>query len=123
DCGLTVRLTGARRAFGRWRPLTIPWRHVTGVRPGSDVAGRYPGMRWGVSTHIPGVITIGSFRRNGSREFWDVADPDRTIVVELGGEKYHRLVLEVDDPVHAITDIDERAAAARARGADTGKMA
>jgi hypothetical protein len=30
--------------------------------------------------------------------FWDVHDPDRTVVIELDHERFARLVLEVEDP-------------------------
>lgn len=105
DTHLTIRLTGARRAFGRWRPLAVPLAAVRAVRVDPAAARAFPGARWGVATNIPGVVNIGSFRRGGRRDFWDVADPDRAIVVELDGARYDRLLLEVDDPEAAAAAI------------------
>jgi hypothetical protein len=108
DTHLTIQLTGARRVFGRWRPLTVPWSHVAGVRVDREAAQAFPGMRWGVASNIPGVLNLGSFRRDGRLDFWDVADPERAIVIELVDEKYDRLILEVDDPAAAVATISER---------------
>jgi len=35
---------------------------------------------------------------DGEHAFWDVHDPDRTVVVELDHERFAKLVLEVEDP-------------------------
>jgi hypothetical protein len=49
-------------------------------------------------THVPGVITAGTFYQEGERVFWDVHDPESTVVIQLKDERYVRLVIEVDDP-------------------------
>lgn len=108
DIGLTVTLIGARRVVGRIRPLTIPWHNVSDARLGSAEARRFPGIRWGVSSYIPGILALGSFRTLRTRDFWDVTKPVNAIVVELTGHKYDRLIIEVDDPqatVAAITAV------------------
>ncbi|MEU6860943.1 hypothetical protein AB0B28_18965, partial [Glycomyces sp. NPDC046736] len=69
DRHLVVRLHGARRAFGRWRPLAVPWANVTGVRADPGQARRFPGAKWGVGSNIPGVVNVGSFMREGRRDF------------------------------------------------------
>ena len=33
--------------------------------------------------------------------FWDVRDPDKTIVVSLDHERYKKLIIEVADPAEA----------------------
>ncbi|WP_329080715.1 MULTISPECIES: hypothetical protein [unclassified Streptosporangium] len=105
---LVVQLQGLRQMFGRWRPLTIPWTHVKGASIDERVARSFPGVRWGVSSHIPGVITLGSFRRDRHRHFWDVRDPRKAVIIELTDEKYDRLILEVTDPIAAAAAINER---------------
>jgi hypothetical protein len=35
---------------------------------------------------------------DGEHAFWDVHDPDRTVVIELDHERFANLVLEVEDP-------------------------
>lgn len=107
DTGLTVTVTGYRRALGRWRPLPVAWHHVVSARPAGKAARGLPGARWGWATTIPGVIHVGSFRHVGSRDSWDVARPASAIVIELTGHKYDRLIVEVDDPAAVLAAIGE----------------
>ena len=38
-------------------------------------------------TNIPGVLTAGTFYQHGKRVFWDVHNPDNTVVIELKDEQ------------------------------------
>jgi hypothetical protein len=49
---------------------------------------------------VPEVITAGTFFQDGDRVFWDVHDPEKTVVIRLEDERYARLVIEVEDPLH-----------------------
>jgi hypothetical protein len=49
-------------------------------------------------TNIPGVLTAGTFYQHGKRVFWDVHNPDNTVVIELKDERYNELIVEVADP-------------------------
>jgi hypothetical protein len=49
-----------------------------------------------------GVITAGTFYQDGKRVFWDVHNPDNTVVIELRDERYNQLVVEVADPNAAV---------------------
>ena len=51
---------------------------------------------------MPGVITAGTFYQDGERVFWDVHDPEKTIVIDLHDERYNELVVEADDPEAAM---------------------
>ncbi|MGA7049395.1 MAG: hypothetical protein WBP65_14030 [Candidatus Sulfotelmatobacter sp.] len=53
-------------------------------------------------TNVPGVITAGTFYQDGERVFWDVHDPEKTIVIDLHDERYNELVVEADDPEAAM---------------------
>jgi hypothetical protein len=55
-----------------------------------------------------GVITAGTFYQEGERVFWDVHDPEKTVVIQLGDERYARLVIEVDDPRATVAAIQGR---------------
>lgn len=55
---------------------------------------------------IPGVLTAGTFYQADGAVFYDVHDPERTIVLELDHEHYRRLVVEVADPPAAVAAID-----------------
>jgi hypothetical protein len=39
--------------------------------------------------------------------FWDVHDPEKTVVIRLKDERYARLVIEVEDPPATVAAIQE----------------
>ena len=43
--------------------------------------------------------------KKGEEVFWDVHDPEKTVVIRLKDEKYSRLVVKVDDPPATVADI------------------
>lgn len=86
--------------------LTIPLAHVRGARADTEVARgwwhgiRAPGTQW------PGVITAGTFYQDGKRVFWDVHEPENTIVLDLADERYDQLIVEVANPASAVQQIE-----------------
>ncbi|HVZ49945.1 MAG TPA: hypothetical protein VG916_14255 [Gemmatimonadaceae bacterium] len=82
--------------------LTIPLSHIAAVKQDDDAAkGWWHGVKVG-GADLPGVITAGSFFRQGRLVFYDVHKPDHTIVVDLAHESYDKLVLQVRDPAAAV---------------------
>jgi len=82
--------------------LEIPLSHIRAVRADPQVAhGWWHGIK-APGTNLPGVITAGTFYQHGKRVFWDVHDPERTIVIELVDERYDELIIEVPDPASAV---------------------
>lgn len=51
-----------------------------------------------VGARIPGLLATGSFGTGDDIQFWYVHRADRVLVVNLIGDNYKRLVLEVSDP-------------------------
>lgn len=49
-------------------------------------------------THVPGLITAGTFKYKGKKLFWDVSKRHNIIVVDLKNEKYDQLNIEVENP-------------------------
>ena len=85
-------------AVGAQEPLGDPLSHVVGAEVDPEIAREWhKGIRAG-GTHVPGVITAGTFYQEGERVFWDVHDPEKTVVIHLKDERYARLVIEVDEP-------------------------
>jgi hypothetical protein len=79
--------------------LDIPLSHVRSARVDPEPArGWWHGIRF-PGTQIPGVLTAGTFYQSDGAVFYDVHDPERTIVLELDHKHYKRLVVEVADPV------------------------
>ena len=93
------------QVFALKSTLEIPLEHVAGVRADPEVArGWWHGVRM-PGTQIPGILTAGTFYQHGQRIFWDVHNPDNTIVIELHDERYNELIVEVADPAAAVSEI------------------
>jgi hypothetical protein len=85
--------------------LEFPLEHVTSVRLDAEAArGWWHGIRL-LGTQVPGLLTAGAFYEQRGVVFYDVHDPDRTIVLELNHERYSRLVVEVQDPAAAVKTV------------------
>ena len=82
--------------------LEIPVAHILAARADPEPArGWWHGLRL-PGTQIPGLLTAGSFYQSGGFVFYDVHDPERTVVIELDHEHYQRLVIEVADPAGVV---------------------
>jgi len=99
---LLLNVRGADKLWAFKSSLEIPLQHVAGIRADPDIArGWWHGFRI-PGTNVPGVITAGTFYQDGKRVFWDVHNPDNTVVIELRDERYNQLVVEVADPNAAV---------------------
>jgi len=108
---LIVHVRGMDRLFALTSRLEVPLSHVVGAEADPEEAHRWwQGIRTG-GTHVPGVITAGTFYQEGERGFWDVHKPEKTGVIQLRDERYSRLVIEVEDPEAAIARVNEAARA------------
>ena len=95
---LVVHVQGMDQLWALKSRLEIPLAHVVGAEVDPEIAREWhKGIRAG-GTHVPGVITAGTFYQDGERVFWDVHDPDKTVVIHLKDERYARLVIEVENP-------------------------
>jgi hypothetical protein len=82
--------------------LEIPVAHIRAVRADPEPArGWWHGLRL-PGTQIPGLLTAGSFYQSDGFVFYDVHDPERTVVIELDHEHYQRLVIEVANPADVV---------------------
>lgn len=94
----TFAVQGWDKLWALKTSLEIPTSHIRAVRVDMDAArGWFHGLRL-PGTEIPGLITAGTFLQRDGAVFFDVRDPDNTIVIELDHEQYKRLVIEVEDP-------------------------
>jgi hypothetical protein len=102
DGKLSLHVRGADKLWAFKSSLEIPLGHIAGVQADAEVArGWWHGIRM-PGTNLPGVITAGTFYQDGNRIFWDVHNPEKTIVIDLHDERYNKLVVEVDDPQTAV---------------------
>ncbi|MEO7087072.1 MAG: hypothetical protein ABI442_19165 [Gemmatimonadaceae bacterium] len=85
--------------------LEIPIAHIRAVRADPEPArGWWHGLRL-PGTQIPGVLTAGTFIQSDGAVFYDVHDPEGTIVIDLDHEHYKSLIVEVADPPAAVAMI------------------
>jgi hypothetical protein len=102
DGNVVLHVRGADKLWALKSSLEIPLAHVTEVRADPAVAhGWWHGIRM-PGTNIPGVLTAGTFYHDGKRVFWDVHNPDNTIVIGLRDERYNEIIVEVADPKAAV---------------------
>jgi hypothetical protein len=108
DSRLHLDVEGFDRFLSLRSHLDIPLSHIRSVRVDPEAArGWWHGLRL-MGSQIPGVVTAGTFYEQGGIVFYDVHDPDGTIVLELDHERYKRLIVEVEAP-EKIRDIIQRA--------------
>ncbi|KFI39329.1 hypothetical protein BACT_0159 [Bifidobacterium actinocoloniiforme DSM 22766] len=70
--------------------------HVLGATEDPGILDQPKGLR-DPGTAVGG-LWAGSFVLQGERSFWNVARPERPVVIQLTGEPYSRLVLGVANP-------------------------
>jgi len=88
--------------------LEIPLNHIEGVMFDPVQVGRW-WHGWKLAgTDVPGLFAAGTFYYHGELVFWDVHHPEHTIVISLNHERYKKLILEVADPEHVVSEIRGR---------------
>ena len=104
---LIVHVEGMDRLIAFRSCLEVPLSHVEGAEVDPEEARR----RWhGIMERgiwVPGPITAGTFYQEGELVFWDVHDPQKTVVIRLKDERYRRLVIEVEDPEATVARVNE----------------
>lgn len=83
--------------------LEIPLAHIKGVHADPKPAmGWFDGLKL-AGTAIPNIFRAGTFYQQGDLVFWDVHNPEKTIVIELEHERLAKLIIEVADPKAAVS--------------------
>ena len=111
DDRLLVRPVGLVRLWALSSGVEVPITAVVDVGV-SERTELVRGQRW-PGTHLPGVLTAGTFRTRGEKALWMVGRNEKVLVIELTDEKYRHLVLGVEDPAAATEAL--RAAMTRER--------
>lgn len=102
---LVVVPRGLDKLWSFTRRITVPLEHVRGATADPGAVAEPKGLR-APGLAVPGK-TSGTFHRDGERTFWNTSNGRDTVVIVLRDERYHRLVLTVDDPravVRAVND-------------------
>ena len=83
--------------------LKVPLDHVRRARIDPYLPVEGPWLGAGRTDLLLGwAVAAGPMTVHGRREFWDVHDPEKAIVIDLRDERFSRLVVEVEDPVGTI---------------------
>lgn len=96
DDRLLVRPVGLVRLWALSSGIDVPMTSVVDVgvspRKGLVKGFRAPG------TYLPGVMTAGTFRSRGERDLWMAGRAESVLVIELHGERYRHVIVQVEDP-------------------------
>jgi hypothetical protein len=117
---LRLQVRGLDRLWAMRSRLDLPLASVRAVRADPRVAR---GLWKGVSapgTHIPGIIIAGTFYQDDKRIFWDVHDPSKTVVIDLVGQRYDQLIIEVHDPDDVVKLLESAMGTAGSAGGGGG---
>ncbi len=109
---LTVEMQGLDKFWSLRSRLELPLANVRGATADPGIARGHHGLRGG-GTHVPGLLTAGTFHQDGDRVFWGVHNAANVVVIELEHERYNRLVIEVDDPRAVVAAIEQAIATRR----------
>ncbi len=74
--------------------------------------GWFQGLKL-AGTDLPNIFRAGTYYQKGELVFWDVHNPENTIVIELEHERYKKLVIQVGDPEQEVKKINSSSGGSR----------
>ena len=101
---LSIEVRGVHKLLALKSRLQFSLSSVSSVRLDPQFADRPLGWK-APGTYIPRIVTAGTFYHDKKRLFWDVSNPDNAVIIELEGEKYQILIVEVEKPGAVATQI------------------
>lgn len=93
---LIVHLTAWESIWALGRSFSVPLAQVRGATEDNGFGGKALGLRI-PGTHIPGLIAAGTFIKDGDMQFVYITRKLKTMVIELTGNEWARLVIGVPD--------------------------
>jgi hypothetical protein len=94
---LIVRLSHLEKAGAMRGDVRVPVSAVRTVRVSDDAWSELEGMR-APGTGWPGVIALGTRRGGGGKQFAAIYRHRRSIVIDLEGTDFARLIVSLNDP-------------------------
>lgn len=94
---LIVTMTGLNKLAALKNRILVPLENVRGATHDPGIVREPKGIR-APGTHVPGLVTAGTFYEAGDRVFWDVTRGEQAIVIELANDRFVRLIVSVEDP-------------------------
>lgn len=104
----TFEVKGLHKLWAFKSQIQIPLKHIRSVRQDAEAlkcwwhGWRAPG------THIPGLITAGTFYEANKRIFWDVHNTEKAVIIDVVHDEYNQLIVEVEDPAAVIALLGEK---------------
>jgi hypothetical protein len=92
---------GLHKLWALKSQITIPKENILKTYPNKEVFNWLDGLKM-PGTHIPGVITAGTYIVKDDTIFYDVTDYSNCIVIELKDEHYSKLIIEVENVEEAL---------------------
>ena len=104
---VAVRIGGIDRLWAVSSGLRIPLGHVrrAAVIDRAEALATASHLRL-PGTYFPGVIRAGTFGVGDRRELWCVRRADRVLMLELEGERYRRVIVEIPDAERVTEEIN-----------------
>jgi hypothetical protein len=102
---LDLSITGIDRLLSLSSGFEIPLSHIRAV--GEDtVTGRraWNGLR-SPGTGIPGFLSAGRYRHDGTTDFLCVRHPGPALAIDLDDERFNRIVVGVADVERSVGEI------------------
>jgi hypothetical protein len=93
---LIVHLTTWESIWSLRRSFRVPLAHLRGATEDNGFGAEALGLRM-PGTYFPGVIAAGTFIKGGDKQFVYTKRKLQTIVIELDGNIWARLVIGVRD--------------------------
>lgn len=91
--------------------LEFPLDHIAGAHAdpyiAQVIARNWVNRRNFLNAYVPGLLRAGAVYEDGDCIFWEVHNPEKTIIVYLEDEPFAKLIIEVNDPAAAISLIEK----------------
>ena len=110
---LILEMQGWDKVLALKDRLEIPTANIRKIKVGISDEDRLgmTDLRM-LGTSIPGSVQAGIFRHNGQWVFWDVHNVNsaNAVVIDLTGNPYSQVVVEINDPSGLVRQFDQIAA-------------
>lgn len=113
DDTLTLTVRGFDVILALRHHLEIPLSHVARVELGVAAEARdhlRESLRLG-GTHLPGIVTAGSYVEHGRWMFWNIHSGEHAITLWLHHDRFDAIVVDVADPPAEVSRITARLSA------------
>ncbi len=93
---VVFRLEGVDMVLAIKRELRIPISHIKSVSTEKADWNMFNALKV-AGARLPGVVEDGRFLSKEGFLFYDMHNPDKCVTVELEGDRYKKVIFEVED--------------------------